>query len=68
MELQSNLSISEEMAINEVLGLGWNYSLLYENLVKSVTDEDIKNLIETFFKRENAVLFILGKNENRNHK
>jgi zinc protease len=68
LELQSNLSISEEMAINEVLGLGWNYSLLYENLVKSVTDEDIKNLIETFFKRENAVLFILGKNENRNHK
>jgi len=68
LDLQSNLSISEEMAINEVLGLGWNYSFLYENLVKSVTDEDIKNLIETFFKRENAVLFILGKNENRNHK
>ena len=68
LELQSNLSISEEMAINEVLGLGWNYSFLYENLVKSVTDEDIKNLIETFFKRENAVSFILGKNENRNHK
>jgi len=68
LELQSNLSISEEIAVNEVLGLGWNYSFLYENLVKSVTDEDIKNLIETFFKRENAVLFILGKNENRNHK
>jgi zinc protease len=68
LDLQSNLSISEEMAVNEVLGLGWNYSFLYENLVKSVTDEDIKNLIETFFKRENAVLFILGKNENRNHK
>jgi len=68
LELQSNLSISEEMAINEVLGLGWNYSFLYENLVKSVTDEDIKNLIESFLKRENAVLFILGKNENRNHK
>ena len=68
LDLQSNLSISEEIAVNEVLGLGWNYSFLYENLVKSVTDEDIKNLIETFFKRENAVLFILGKNENRNHK
>jgi zinc protease len=68
LDLQSNLSISEEMAINEVLGLGWNYSFLYENLVKSVKDVDIKNLIETFFKRVNAVLFILGKNENRNHK
>ena len=68
LNLQSNLSISEEMAVNEVLGLGWNYSFLYENLVKSIKDADIKNLIETFFKKENAVLFILGKNEDRNNK
>ncbi len=61
LNLQSNLSISEEIAINEVLGLGWNYNFLYENLVNSVKDKDIKTLIETFFKRENAVLFILGK-------
>ena len=56
------------MAVNEVLGLGWNYSSLYENLVKSVTQEDIKNLIKTFLKKERSVLFILGKNENRNNK
>lgn len=68
LSLQSNLSISEDMAVNEVLGLGWNYSSLYENLVKSVTQEDIKNLIKTFLKKEKSVLFILGKNENRNNK
>ena len=68
LSLQSNLSISEDMAVNEVLGLGWNYSSLYENLVKSITQEDIKNLIKTFLKKEKSVLFILGKNENRNNK
>jgi len=68
LSLQSNLSISEDMAVNEVLGLGWNYGSLYENLVKSVTQEDIKNLIKTFLKKEKAVLFILGKNENRKNK
>jgi len=68
LSLQSNLSISEDMAVNEVLGLGWNYSSLYENLVKSVTQEDIKNLIKTFLKKDRSVLFILGKNENRNNK
>lgn len=72
LSLQSNLSIAEELAVNEVLGLGWNYSYIYENLVKSVTQEDIKHIIETFLNKENAVLFILGKNleknENRENK
>lgn len=68
LSLQSNLSIAEEFAVNEVLGLGWNYSYLYETMVKAVTQEDIKHLIESFLKKENAVLFVLGKNENRNPK
>ncbi|MDF2952873.1 MAG: putative Zn-dependent peptidase [Thermodesulfobacterium sp.] len=72
LSLQSNLSISEDMAINEVLGLGWNYSSFYENLVKSVTQEDIKSIIDTFLKKDKAVLFVLGKNleknENRKNK
>ena len=72
MSLQSNLSISEDMAINEVLGLGWNYSSFYENLVKSVTQEDIKSIVDAFLKKDKAVLFVLGKNleknENRKNK
>ncbi|RKX61644.1 MAG: hypothetical protein DRP34_05455, partial [Thermodesulfobacteriota bacterium] len=68
LSLQSNLSISEDMAVNEVLGLGWNYSSLYENLVKYSTKKDIKNYIKTFLKKKRSVLFIFGKNENRNNK
>jgi len=60
------------MAINEVLGLGWNYSSFYENLVKSVTQEDIKSIVDAFLKKDKAVLFVLGKNleknENRKNK
>ena len=41
---------------------------LIDSVKKILNREDIKNLIESFLKRENAVLFILGKNENRNHK
>ena len=59
--LQSNLSIAEDMAVNEVLNLGWNYSSFYENMVKSVTQEDIKNLIKKYLVKDRAVLFILGK-------
>ncbi len=64
--LQSNLSIAEELAVNEVLGLGWNYSYLYPDLVKSVTQKDIRHIIKTFLKKENAVLFVLGKNLEKN--
>ncbi len=59
--LQSNLSIAEDMAVNEVLNLGWNYSSFYENMVKSVTQEDIKNIIKKYLVKDRAVLFILGK-------
>ncbi len=65
LSLQSNLSIAEDLTINEILGLGWEYSYLYEKLVKSITQEDIKELITKFLKKENALLFILGRNDNR---
>jgi len=66
LSMQSNLSVAEELAINEVLGLSWNYSYVYPVLVKSVTQEDIKHLIKTFLKKENAVLFVLGKDLEKN--
>ncbi len=59
--LQSNIAIAEDMAVNEVLGLGWDYSSKYEKLVKSVTQKDIKNIIEKYLRKDRAVLFILGK-------
>lgn len=59
--LQSNLSKAEDMAVNEVLGLGWNFSKRYEEKVKKVSSEDIKRLIEGFLKKEEAFLLILGK-------
>ena len=59
--LQSNLSISEDMAVNQVLGLGWNYSFEYEKLLNSVTQKDIAEVIKKYLTKDKAVLFVLGK-------
>ena len=59
--LQSNLSISENMAVNDVLGLGWNYSFEYEKLLNSVTQKDIAEIIKKYLTKDRAVLFVLGK-------
>ena len=59
--LQSNLSKAEDISVNEVLHLGWDYSSKYEKLIKKVSQKDIKNIIKKYLKRENAVLFVLGK-------
>lgn len=59
--LQSNLAKSEDIAVNEVLNLGWDYSQKYENMLQSIKQEDIQKFIKTYLKKENAVLFILGK-------
>lgn len=59
--LQSNLTKAEDMAVNEVLNLGWDYSQKYENMLQSIKQEDIQKFIKTYLKKDNAVLFILGK-------
>ncbi|WP_287568608.1 pitrilysin family protein [Thermodesulfobacterium sp.] len=59
--LQSNLAKAEDMAVNEVLKLGWDYSQKYENMLQSIKQEDIQKFIKTYLKKDNAVLFILGK-------
>ncbi len=61
LSLQSNLSKAEDMAVNEVLGLGWDYYLKYEKLVNEVTHEGIKNLINKYLTKDKSVLLILGK-------
>ncbi len=57
---QSNLAKAEDMAINQVLGLGWNYSERLESLVKQVTPEKIKGLIKDYLRPDRAYLYILG--------
>lgn len=61
LSLQSNLAKAEDMAVNEVLNLGWDYSQKYENMLQSIKQEDIQKFIKTYLKKDNAVLFILGK-------
>ncbi|MCX7613822.1 MAG: insulinase family protein [Caldimicrobium sp.] len=61
LSLQSNLSKAEDMAINEVLSLGWNFAERYEKLVERTSSEDVKNLIEKYLNKDNAFLLILGR-------
>ncbi len=61
LSLQSNLAKAEDSAINEVLGLGWDYSQKYVNLVKKVDSQKIKEIIEKYLKQEKAFLLILGR-------
>ncbi len=61
MSLQSNLSKAEDMAINEVLGLGWDFSDKYEEQIKNITLTSLKEAIEEFLEENKAFLFILGK-------
>ncbi len=61
MALQSNLAKAEDMAINEALGLGWNFSSRYEELVRATNQDDIKNLIEKYLHKDRAFLLILGR-------
>jgi len=59
--LQSNIAISEDMAVNQVLGLGWDYSQKYASFVNKVSQKDIREVIRKYLKRDKAVLLILGK-------
>lgn len=61
LNLQSNLNKAQDMGVNEVLNLGWDYSLKYEEMLRSITQEDIKVFIKNYLTKENAILFILGR-------
>jgi len=61
LSLQSNISIAEDFAVNQVLGLGWDYSKNYEKFINSVTQKDIKEVIKKYLTRDKAVLFVLGR-------
>lgn len=61
LALQSNLSKAEDMGVNEVLGLGWDYSERYESLVQQVNSQDIKQIINKYLDKTKAFLLILGR-------
>lgn len=61
--LQSNIAKAEDMAVNEVLGLGWNYSNKYEEELKKITSKEVKEVIEKYLDEDKAFLLILGKEE-----
>ena len=61
VSLQSNIAKSEDMAVNEVLGLGWDYSKKFEKEVNKVSSEEIKDIIKKYFSKDRSFLLILGK-------
>ena len=65
ISLQSNTSKAKTFAVNQVLGLGWNYYEKFENEVKKITQEDIKSIIKNYLTKERSFMLILG-NQNGN--
>ena len=54
------------MALNEVLGLGWDYQKKYEEEIKRVDAERLKDIIKKYLKKDRAYLLILGPNVKSN--
>ncbi|MGC8966106.1 MAG: M16 family metallopeptidase [Caldimicrobium sp.] len=61
ISLQSNISKAEDMAVNEVLGLGWDYSQKYEEELKKVSSQEVKEVIKRYLDEDKAFLLILGR-------
>lgn len=66
MNLQGNLAKAEDMAVNMILGLGWDYSERFEEEIKNITSEDLTKAMDEFLKEDSASLLILGREKN-NH-
>jgi zinc protease len=66
LSLQSNIAKAEDMALNEVLGLGWDYQKKYEEEIKKVDAERLKDIIKKYLKKDRAYLLILGPNVKSN--
>lgn len=63
ISLQSNIAKAEDMAVNEVLGLGWDYSQKYEEELKKISSKEVKEVIERYLDEDKAFLLILGREE-----
>ncbi|MFH1449971.1 MAG: pitrilysin family protein [bacterium] len=57
--LQSNEAKAMEMASNEVLGLGYDYSKKIEELVNKVSQDDLRKIALKYFEKNNLSLVII---------
>lgn len=49
LELESLDSQAQSVAVNEVLGLGWDYDVKYPDLIRAVTAEQIQQMAKELF-------------------
>ncbi|MFN3567798.1 MAG: M16 family metallopeptidase [Caldimicrobium sp.] len=61
MALQSNLAKAEDMAVNEVLGLGWDFTEKYQEQIQKISTKDLIKTLEELIYEKNSFLLILGK-------
>jgi len=66
ISLQSNIAKAEDMALNEVLGLGWDFQKKYEEEIKKVDEERLKEMVKKYLNKDRSYLLILGPNV-KNH-
>ncbi len=58
--LQTNSAQAMEQAVNEVLGLGYNYGLRYLQKIQSVGVEDINQVVQRYLQNQAYVLVTVG--------
>jgi len=63
ISLQSNGAQSEEMAFNELYGLGYEHGRHYLAAVGAVTAEDVQRVAQTYFDDTVYTLIVVGREE-----
>ena len=58
MGLETNEEQAQDAALNEVLGLGYNYGKIYMDKVKNVTAKDVLRVARKYFKNRLTVMTI----------
>ncbi len=61
ISLQSNSSQAEEMAFNELYGLGYDNGRRYLTALGAVTRDDVQRVAQTYFAEHTETLVVVGK-------
>ena len=61
ISLQSNNSQAEELAFNELYGLGYDNGRRYLTAVNAVTAEDLRRVAQTYFDPQTETVVIVGR-------